>query len=102
MVGQIGGGLDHASGVAGRTDITSLAGVGNQEVVPAVVPARPRKAVGQDAAFEVAAEFPPGYRRCGLPGAVILKRQPGGKMRLHGAIEQRAFEFATAVDGTAR
>ena len=60
------------------------------------------KAVGEDAAVEVAAEFPPGYRRCSLPGAVIVKCQPGGKMRLHGAIEQRALGLATAVDGAAR
>jgi len=51
---------------------------------------------------EVAAEFPLGYRRTDSPGAVIVKRQPGAKMRLYGAIEQRAFGLAAAVDGTAR
>jgi len=52
--------------------------------VPAVGAARPRKAVGEDAAFEVAAEFSLGYgyRRSDSPGALILKRQPGAKMRL--------------------
>ena len=58
--------------------------------------------VSEDAAVEVTVKFPLGYRRCSLPGAVILKRQPGGKMRLYGAIAQRAFGAATALDGAAR
>ena len=70
--------------------------------MPTVGAAGAGEAVSKDAAVEVAAEFPLGYRRRSLPGAVILKCQPGGKMRLHGAIKQRAFGLATAVDGAAR
>ena len=79
-----------------------LAGIGDEEVMSAVGAAGAGKAVGEDAAVEVAAQFPPGYRRCSLPGAVIVKCQPGGKMRLQGAIEQRAPGLVTAVDGAAR
>jgi len=102
MVGQMRGGLHHAAGGAGRTDAPAFAGVGDQEIVPAVGAARPRKTVSEDAALEVAAEFSLGYRRSDSPGAVILKRQPGRQVRLHGAIEQRALGLATAVDGAAR
>jgi len=60
------------------------------------------EAVGEDAAVEVAAEFPLGGRGRARPDAIILKRQPGSKMGLHRAIEQRALGLATAVDGPAR
>jgi len=39
--------------------------------VPTVGAAGAGEAVSKDAAVEVAAEFPLGYRRCSLPGAVI-------------------------------
>jgi len=102
MVGQMRGGLHHAAGGAGRTDAPAFAGVGDQEIVPAVGAAGARKAVGEDTAVEIAAEFSLGDCGCARPGAIILKRQPGGKMGLHRAIEQRALGPATAVDGTAR
>jgi hypothetical protein len=70
--------------------------------VPAVGAAGTGETVGEDAALEVAAEVPLGYRWRACSGAILLKRQPGGKVRLHGAIEQGAFGLATAVDGTAR
>ena len=60
------------------------------------------EAVGEDAAVEVAAQFPLGDRWRARPGAIILKCQPSGKMGLRRAIEQRALGLATAVDGTAR
>jgi len=101
MVGQMRGGLHHAGG-AGGAHAATLAGVGNQEVVPARSAAGTGETVGEDAAVEVAAQFPLGGCRRTRPGAIILKRQPGGKMGLHLAIEQRALGLATAVDGTAR
>jgi hypothetical protein len=102
VVSEMGGGLDHAPGRAGGADTTTLAGVCDEEVMSAVGAARTGKAVGEDAAVEIAAKFPLGYRRSDSPGAVILKRQPRRQVRLHGAIEQRALGLATAVDGTAR
>ena len=55
----------------------------------------------EDTAFAVAAAFPLDDRRRFRPIAIVQKRQPGGKMRLHGAIEGRALGLARAVDGTA-
>ena len=55
--------------------------------------------MGEDAAFEVAAEFAFGQRR-GLPALpVIMQRQPGGEVRLYQAIENGAFGLAAVVDG---
>ena len=60
------------------------------------------EAVGEDAAVEVAAQFPLGDRWRARSGAIILQCQPGGKMGLRRAIEQRVLGLATALDGTAR
>ena len=64
----------------------ALAGAGDQEVVPAVGAAGTGETVGEDAALAVATEFPLGDCGRARPGAILLKRQPGGKMRLHRAI----------------
>jgi hypothetical protein len=58
VVGEMSSGLDHAAGVAGRADTASLAGQGDQKVVTAAGTSGAGEAVGQDAAFEIAAEFP--------------------------------------------
>ena len=71
--------------------------MGDQEVVPARNAAGASEAVGEDAAVEVAAQFPLGGCRRARPGAIIMKCQPGGKMGLHRAIEQRALGLATAA-----
>lgn len=81
MVSEMGGSLHHATGGAGRTDAPALAGVGHQKVVPAVGAAGAGETVGEDAALEVTAEFPFGDGGCARPGAILLKRQPGGKMK---------------------
>jgi len=102
MVSQMRGGLHHTAGGAGGADAPALAGVGNEEVVPARSAAGTGEAVGEDAAVEVVAQFPLGGCGRARSGAIILKRQPSGKMGLHRATEQRALGLATAVDGTAR
>ena len=101
MSGQIGGGLHHAAGGAGWADTAALAGVGNEKIVAALGTTGAGKAVGEDAAVEIAPEFPLGYRRSASPEPVISKRQPGRQVRLHGAIEQCALGLAKAADGTA-
>ena len=73
MVGRIGGGLDHAVGGAGWADAATFAGVGDQEVVPAVGAKCTGKTESEDAAGEVTAEFPPGYRWRARPGAILMK-----------------------------
>ena len=80
------GSLDHAPGGAGRADAATLAGVGDEVVVPAVGATGAGKAVGEDAAVEIAAEFPLRCRRGGGTQPVIMQRQPGRQMGLHGAV----------------
>jgi hypothetical protein len=58
VVGQMRRRFDHAPGGAGGAHAATLAGV------------------GEDAAFEIAAEFTLGCRWGSLPGTVIVKRQP--------------------------
>ncbi len=101
VVGQMGRRLDHAPGGAGRTDAATLAGVGDEEVVTTVGAAGAGKAVREDAAVEVTAKFPLDHCRGYGSGAVIVQRQPRCQMRLHGAIEQRAFGLAAMVDSAA-
>jgi hypothetical protein len=57
VVYQVGRGLGHALGVAGRTYPAALAGEGHQEVVAAACASGPSEPVGQDAALEVAPEL---------------------------------------------
>lgn len=57
VIDQMGGGFDHAPSGARRADASALAGVGDDEIVAAVGAAGTGKAVGEDAAVEVAAEF---------------------------------------------
>ena len=56
----------------------------------------------ENAAFEIAAELPLDIRRTGsaLP-TVEGEFEPGGEVRLHGAIEHGAFGPATAIDSRA-
>jgi|GEM_PF-2950980 len=102
VISQMRGGLDHAAGSAGRADASALAGVGDQKIMATVGAAGTRKAVGVDAAFEVTAEFTLDYRWRACSGAILLKRQPSRKVRLHDPVDQRALGLATAGDGTLR
>ena len=70
--------------------------------MPAVGAAGTGETMSEDAALEIAAESPLGGRGCACPGAILLKLKPGGKMRLHRAIQQRALGLTTALDGAAR
>ena len=75
VIDQVGGGLDHAPGIARRADAAALAGEGHQEVVATLGTAGAGEAVGQDAALEIASEFAlhvAGYR---VPIAVAFARQ---------------------------
>ncbi len=57
------------------------------EKAPIATPAGTGKAVGKNAAFEIAAEFALSAR-WNLPAlSVIMERQPGGKVRLDQAVD---------------
>ena len=57
------------------------------------------EAVGENAAFEVAAEFTLGQCRGMAAKAVVVQRQPGGEVCLDDAVENRAFGLAPVVNG---
>jgi hypothetical protein len=57
VVHQVSRRLGHAPGVAGRAGTPALAGKRHQEVVPATRASGPCKAVGQDAASQIASEL---------------------------------------------
>jgi hypothetical protein len=57
VIDEVRGGFDHATGGAGGADATAFAGVSHQEVVATIGAAGASEAVGENAAFEVAAEF---------------------------------------------
>ena len=99
VINEMRGGFDHASGGAGGADATAFAGVSHQEVVATVGAAGAREAVGENAAFEVAAEFALGQYRGMAATAVVVQRQPSGEVVLRHAVEQRAFGLAPVVNG---
>ena len=64
--------FDHPPCGAGRTDAAPFAGVGDAKVVTAVRAAGSGETVGEDAAFEVAAEFAFGQCRGMAATAVVV------------------------------
>jgi len=103
MIRQVRGGLGHTAGVARRADATAFAGEGDQEVVPAVIAADARKAVGKDAAFEVFAEGLLYIRGWGVVVALAVELacasqlKPGLEVLGHRAIQQGALGVAGVV-----
>ena len=74
MIGQMGGALHHAPGVAGGADAPPFAGEGDEKVMAAVVPAGAGEAIGQDPAFEETPQFPFGVGRDALVGTLLRLR----------------------------
>ena len=99
VIDEMRSGLDHAPGGTGGADAPPFTGVGDDEVVTAVGAAGAGKTMGEDAAFEVAAEFALGQCRGMAATAVVVQRQPGGEARLDNAVENRAFGLAPVVNG---
>jgi len=97
----MGGRLDHAAGIARRADTSPLTGKRDQVIVAAVSTAGASEAVGEDAAFEVTTEFPLDVGRSRPPRFVLRPFEPGGQMRLYGAVEHGAFRLATTIGGCA-
>ena len=100
MINEMRGRLHHAAGSAGRAHAPTLAGIGDDKVVAAVSTAGAGEAVGQYAAFEVAAEF--AFDECwrAPPRRVVVEFQPGRQMALHGSVEQRALGLPAAIGGS--
>ena len=81
VVGQVGGDLDHAAGVAGGTDAATLAGEGDQALGRAGVAADAGKTVRENAAAQVGAEVvldPAGHALGAVPPFLaVLLALPG-------------------------
>lgn len=85
------GSFGHAPGFAGGAHATALAGVGDQEIVLALIAVRSGESMRKDAAFEIAAE---GSLDMGGGCFTILaagELQPGFEV---GLICQAMFSFA--------
>jgi len=82
------GSFDHSPGVASGTDTTALARLGNVKIVTALGTSGAGKAMRKNSAFKIPAEltFDRGWTRSAL-AAVAGEFEPGGEVRLHGAIE---------------
>jgi hypothetical protein len=76
---------------------------GDQEIVSALFAAGPGEAVGQNAAFEVAAKLPLHVPRHAVPVGVPVagERQVGLQMTLQRAVQRRALGAAPAIDAAA-
>ena len=94
MIDQMRGSFGHAPGVAGGAHATTLAGVGEEEIVLALVAVGAGESMRKDAAFEIAAEGSLDMgRRCFTVLAAGLL-QPGFEVGLDDAIPR-----ASARDG---
>jgi len=101
VIDQVGSGLRHAPGVAGRANAAPLAGEGHQEIVAALPTTRPRTTAGKDAAFQVPAKLPlrVGRDRMTVPILVPRERQVGLQVLLEEPVEDGLLGTATGVGG---
>jgi hypothetical protein len=102
LVGQVRGHLRHAPCIAGGTDAATLAGEGQEPVVPAVGAAQPSEAVGQDPAAEVAAKVAlhPGGDPPAHGVGVLRLGEEGLQMMLDHRVQRCFGGAAGAIDGT--
>ena len=102
VVGQMGSGFDHLPGVAGGTDPTALTRPSNEKIMATIAASSAGKTMRENPAFEIPPElaFDMGWAGYAL-AAIAGEFEPGGEVRLHGAIEHGALGPATAIDGRA-
>jgi hypothetical protein len=103
-IGEVGGEIGHAPGVAGGADPAALAGEGDEALVATVLAAGAGEAVGEDAATEVGEEVlldPPGHavaQRVGLGGP----GEEGLEVVLDDGVERGGGGPARSVGGRRR
>jgi hypothetical protein len=102
VIGEVGGHLHHAAGVAGRADAATFAGEGHEALGGARIAADAGEAVGEDAAAEVGPEvvldplweaLAIGVGRCGVG-------EEGFEVVLDERVEGCGGGVAPAVDGS--
>ena len=84
----MGSGLGHPPGVTRGANAAAFAGEGDEEIVAALIAPRSRKAISEDAAFEVLPQLPLGVRRDALIFPVVATQGKKGPERvLHRAVD---------------
>lgn len=96
-IDQMRGSFGHAPDVAGGAHATALAGVGDQEIVLALVTVGVGEAVSKDGAFEIAAEGPLEMGRRCFTVLAAGELQLGFEVGLDDAIPQRPLGRAALV-----
>jgi hypothetical protein len=96
-------GLRHPPGVARRTQPTTLAGEGDQEVMAALRTSGPGEAIGEDSAFQITPEFPFHIGRHALPVPIVFpcEREVGLQVLLDDLVEGGLLGMATAIGNRA-
>lgn len=97
MIDQMRGSFGHAPRIARGTHATTFAGVGDQKIVLALVAVGAGEAVGEDAAFEIAAEGSLDMGRRCFTVLAAGELQPGFEVGLDDAIPQRPLGTAALV-----
>ena len=97
MIDQVRGRFGHAPGVARGAHATALAGVGDQEIVLALVAVGAGESMRKDAAFEIAAEGSLDMGRRCFTVLAAGELQPGFEVGLDDAIPQRPLGTAALV-----
>ena len=97
MIDQMRGSFGHAPRIARGTHATTFAGVGDQKIVLALVAVGAGEAVGEDAAFEIAAEGSLDMGRRCFTVLAAGEFQPGFEVGLDDAIPQRPLGTAALV-----
>lgn len=99
VINQVRGSLGRSPGVAGRTQLASLAGEGHQEIAAARRVPRAGEAIDQDAAGEIVAEFPfqIGGHPLTIPVSFARQRELGLQVVLYDLVKGCALRTATGI-----
>jgi hypothetical protein len=93
------GGFDHASGITGRTNATSLTRKGNEEIMTTFGTTGTCESMGQDSTFEVTTECLLGETGHGvvLPGILSTKGEKSLEVGLYYSIKGSFRESSWVV-----
>jgi hypothetical protein len=99
MVDQMGSRFYHPARVARGANTAAFSREGDENIMTALIATRPGKAVGEDAAFEIAAKLALGVGRHGLLFPVVLtERTKGLEMFLHHLVQRCLGGTSTGVE----
>jgi len=99
MIDQMRGGLCHPSGITAGADAAPFTRESDEKVATARRAVRTGKAIGEDAAFQVASEVPLGIGRyrMAIPIAFTRQHQVSLQVLLDDAVQDGLLRMATGV-----